>query len=82
MYVNLICLYGYKVNTNMLKFLIIVETCFQQLYNVIGFADSEYDVVTTCGQYVLLFTTKNLTNFDISQKRGFNDYLGEIEYID
>ena len=29
----------------MLKFQIVVETCSQRLYKVIGYADPEYDIV-------------------------------------
>ena len=40
----------------MLKFQIIVETCSQRLYRVIGYVDSEYDIVNNiCLIFVVVY---------------------------
>ena len=70
----------------------IVETCFQRLYFVIGYADSEYDIVKNMWRIfvvvVLLLLlllvsylgVKSKQNSKLSQKDGFNSYTGVIGY--
>ena len=60
----------------------IVETCFQRLYRVIEYVDSEYNIVNTCDKYLLLFMTKSKQNCILSQKRCSNGNIGVNGYAD
>ena len=55
----------------------IVASCFQRFYlGIRGSMIHNIRLSTTCGGYVLLFTTKKKTNFGFVRKRGFNMYPG------
>ena len=59
----------------------IVETCFQRLYRVIGLI-ANMILSTTCDSYLLLFTSKSKQISESSQKRDFNGYTGVTMYAD